>query len=129
MDKKKKFGQIYDEVLNEWMSDYMKHGAFKTGTILGAGAGLGASAAGFGFPVVSVSAAAAYLLGYGNVWLADKLISRELKQKEADLKLRMSIDHMKNHPAFAKKVQELAHDPAFKQRMVKKAERLKSKNK
>lgn len=129
MDNKKKFGQMYDEVLNEWMSDYMKHGAFKTGAVLGAGVGLAASAADYKFPVVSVSAAAAYLIGYGSVWLADKLVSRELRQKEADLKLRMSIDQLKTHPAFAKQAHELARDPSFKERMKKKAERLKSKNK
>ena len=123
---KKKFGQMYDEVLNEWMSDYMKHGAFKTGTVSGALTGL---AVGLtpqaNLPIASVSAAAAFLLGYGHVWLADKLVSRELRQKEADLKLRMSIDQLKNHPAFAKKAQALAHDPDFKQRMAKKAAKLK----
>lgn len=126
MDKKKKFGQMYDEVLNEWMSSYMKAGAVKTGAISGAVIGLAASTIpGVSMPYVSLAAAAAYLLGYGHVWLADKLVSRDLKQKEVDLKLRMSIDHMKNHPAFARQAQELAHSPEFKARMAKKAAKLK----
>lgn len=42
----KKMSEFYDDILNEWMSSYTKHGALKTASISGAVAGVTASTLG-----------------------------------------------------------------------------------
>lgn len=129
-----KFDQLYEEVLNEaegsrfsFGSDYLRRTAHKVGAAYGVAGAIGVGIAEKDFSTVAITAAAAYLLGFGAVWLADKFLSRELTRKEAYIKFRESVDRMKENPLFAERAKKKARDPGFRARMAALAKKYKGK--